>query len=111
MALDILLAGVLIAFGIMTVYFTIEQRISDQKLMAIFVLGLLCVGAGLYVLIKTVTLVVILRKLAGVAVAAVGLFFVVGFPDVRQYQRQDMSRTGAFIGIVMLVIGIWLLFF
>lgn len=111
MVFEIVIAAILIAFGIMTVYFSIEERISDPKLMAIFVLGLLSVGAGIFVLVKALTLIVILKKIAGLALGAAGLFFVLGFPDIVDYQREGMGRAGIFIGIVLLVLGVWLLFF
>ena len=111
MVFEIIIAAVLIAFGIMTIYFSIEEGMGDAKLMGIFILGLLSVGAGIFVLVKTLTLIVILKKIAGLALGAAGLFFIVGFPDTIEHQRLGMSKAGVFIGIVLLVLGVWLLFF
>lgn len=111
MVLEIIIGAILIAFGIMTIYFTIEEGVSDTKLMGIFVLGLLSVGAGVFVLVKALTLILILKKLAGLILGAVGLFFIIGFPDISGYQSPGITKAGIFIGIVLLILGIWLLFF
>ena len=111
MVFEIILAAVLIAFGLMTVYFIIDTGVSDQKLMGILLLGLLCIGGGVYVLLQALTLAVILKKLAGLVLILVGLFFIIGFPDIIDYQPSNFGRAGIFIGIVLMVIGIWLLFF
>jgi hypothetical protein len=111
MVLEIIIGAVLIAFGIMTIYFSIEEGIGDAKLMGILILGLLSVGAGIFVLVKTLTLIVILKKITGLALAVAGLFFIIGFPDIIDNQPTGMGRAGVFIGIVLLVLGVWLLFF
>ena len=111
MVLEIIIGAILIAFGIMTIYFSIGKGVSDPKLMGMLILGLLSAGAGIFVLVKALTLIVILKKIAGLALGAAGLFFVLGFPDIVDYQMEGMGRAGVFIGIVLLVIGAWLLFF
>ncbi len=111
MLLEVLIGAALVAFGIMTIYFTIDQGVSDQKLMAILILGLLCTGAGIYVLVKELTLIGILKKISGFILAAAGLFFVLGFPDITTYQREGMGRAGIFLGIFLIIIGLWLLLF
>ena len=40
-----------------------------------------------------------------------GLFLIVEFPDVTQYQIEGFSRAGVFFGIIFFIIGIWLLIF
>ncbi len=111
MVLEIIIGAVLIAFGIMTIYFSIEEGISDAKLMGILILGLLSAGAGIFVLVKALTLIVILKKITGLVLGIAGLFFIIGFPDIIDYQPEGFGRAGVFIGIVLLVLGVWLLFF
>src|SRR3989338_888567 len=108
MVLEIIIGAILVAFGIMTIYFSIEEGISDPKLMGILILGLLATGAGMFVLVKELTLIGILKKLTGLILVAAGLFFILGFPDVSDYQREGMTRAGIFIGIFLLIIGAWL---
>ena len=111
MVLEIIIGAILVAFGIMTIYFTIEEGISDTKLMGILILGLIATGAGIIVLVKELTIIGILKKLTGLILGGAGLFFILGFPDISDYQREGMSRAGIFLGIFLTVIGIWLLFF
>jgi hypothetical protein len=109
--LEIILSAVLIAFGILSIYLSIEGGAKDPKLMLVILLGLACLVAGSWLMITTLTLSLILKKLLGLLLAGAGLFLVIGFPDTSDYQRHDMSRAGVLIGLIILIIGIWLLFF
>jgi hypothetical protein len=109
--LDIIGAAVLLAFGMLVVYFSLEEGISDEKLMLILIAGVICIVAGLWILITKITLAVILKKLGGLILTGVGLFLIVGFPDISEYQSSGMSTTGIFIGLILFFIGIWFLFF
>jgi Na+/melibiose symporter-like transporter len=109
--IEIILAAVLIAFGIMSIYFSIGSGTKDPKLMFILFLGAACIVAGAWLLISSLTLILILKRLVGLALAGIGLFIVIGFPDVKDYQSFDMSKAGVFIGLILLVIGIYFLFF
>ena len=111
MVLEIIAAAVLIAFGIMTIYFTISSNVKDLKLMMILVLGAVSAIVGIWIIISTLTLGVVLKKLAGLAVSLFGLFLVIGFPDVAEYQQFGFSRAGIFLGIILTIIGIYLLLF
>src|SRR3989338_5905239 len=111
MVLEIIIGAILVGFGIMTIYFSIGEGIGDPKLMGILVLGLIATGAGIFVLVKELTFIVIIKKLTGLILGAVGLFFILGFPDISDYQRPGMSKAGIFLGIFLTVTGIWLLFF
>ena len=106
-----IISAVLIAFGILTIYLSIEGGVKDTKLMFILVLGLACIVGGSWLLIKQLTLGLILKKIAGLALAGFGLFLVIGFPGVKDYQSFGMSRAGILIGLIVLIIGIWLLLF
>jgi uncharacterized membrane protein HdeD (DUF308 family) len=107
--MEIILAAVLLAFGILTIYFTIESRARDPKLMLILVLGAICIIAGSWILISSLTLGLILKKLAGLGLIGFGLFMVIGFPDVTDYQRAGVGKAGVFLGLVVLIIGFYLL--
>lgn len=109
MVMEIILAAVLLAFGILTIYFAIESEAKDPKLMLILVLGVICIVAGSWILIKNLTLGWIFGKLAGLGLIGFGLFMVIGFPDIRTYQRAGMGKAGVFLGLIALIIGIYLL--
>ncbi len=111
MVLEIIAAAVLIAFGILTIYFTISSDVKDLRLMLIMVIGAVSVILGIWIIISTLTLGVVLKKLAGLVISLFGVFLVIGFPDVAEYQQAGFSKTGIFIGIVLTVIGAYLLFF
>ena len=111
MVLEIIASAILIAFGILSIYLSIESGIKDPKLMFILLIGVACVIAGSWILIETLTLGLILRKLFGIVLAALGLFLLIGFPDIREYQRFEMARASVCMGLIILIIGIYFLLF
>lgn len=111
MVLEIIAAAVLIAFGILSIYFSVEEGANDQNLMIILGIGALALIAGLWILVTKLTVALLLKRLAGLIFALAGGFLVFGFPDIKDYQRFEMSRAGVFIGLVVLVLGIYFLFF
>ncbi len=111
MVLEIVAAAVLIAFGILSIYFTISSDVKDLQLMLILVIGAVSVILGIWIIISTLTLGVVLKKLAGLVISLFGVFLVIGFPDVAEYQQAGFSKAGIFLGIVLTVIGAYLLFF
>ncbi len=111
MVLDVLGAAVLIALGIVAIYFSVEGGIKDRELTVILFLGILAVAGGLWIIIAKLTLMLILKKLAGLILAGIGLFLVIGFPDLMYYQSFSIGRSAILIGLVMLIFGLYLLLF
>ena len=112
MVLEIIFAAVLIAFGIVSIYFTIESDANDKKMAIILLIGAAAIIGGAWIILTHLTLAVVLTKLAGLILAGMGIFLIFGFPDIMgEYQREGMSKAGAFFGIILLVIGAYLLFF
>ncbi|MDI6798791.1 MAG: hypothetical protein QMD12_02225 [Candidatus Aenigmarchaeota archaeon] len=48
-------------------------------------------------------------KIIGAGSFLLGLLIVVGFPWIRTYQPESMARAGVLIGILLIVIGIFLM--
>lgn len=112
MVLEIIFAAVLIAFGIISILFSINEEVNDKQLLGILLLGIAAIVGGGWIILTHVTLWILLAKLAGLILAGIGLFLIIGFPDVEpDYQLKGMSNTGVFIGVVLLIIGAYLLFF
>lgn len=109
--LEIIIAAILITFGLLSLYFSIENGIGDPKLMLILVVGIVAVLAGSWIIISTVTLGILLQKLGALLMIALGLFLVIGFPGVSEYQSPKVGKAGAFIGLIILVIGAYFLLF
>ena len=109
--LEIIGAAVLLAFGLLTVYFSLDGAKSDKNLFGAVIVGILAVIGGLWIILTRLTLALILTKIAGLILLGVGLFMIFGFPDSGDYQGHDMSTAGIFIGLVLAIVGVWLLFF
>jgi|SRR3990167_1905807 len=109
--LDIIGAAVLVAFGALAVYFSLDGAGSDRNLFAATVAGLLAVIAGGWIILTRLTLALILTKIAGLILLGIGLFMIFGFPDSTDYQKEPMTVAGIFIGLILVIIGGWLLFF
>lgn len=111
MVLEIIGAAILIAFGILSIYFSISESGSDEQLLIILAIGTASLLFGLWILVTKLTLALLLRKIAGLFFTLVGAFLVFGFPDIKDYQRFELSKAGIFIGIIIFILGIYLLFF
>lgn len=111
MVLEIILAAVLIAFGILSIFLSINEDVSDKNLIIILLVGIAAIIGGGWIIFTRIPLFVLLAKLAGLILAGIGLFLIIGFPETPDYQRPGMSAGGVFIGLVLLIIGAYLLFF
>ncbi|MBS3051341.1 MAG: hypothetical protein J4400_04275 [Candidatus Aenigmarchaeota archaeon] len=112
MVLEIILAAVLIAFGIIAILFSINEEVDDKQLVVVLLVGVASIVGGGWVILTHVTLWILLAKLAGLILAGLGVFLIIGFPDVEpDYQLRNMTNAGVFIGLVLLIIGAYLLFF
>ena len=112
MVLEIVLAAVLIAFGVISILFSINDDVGDKKLVGIMLIGIAAIVGGGWIILTHVTLWILLAKLAGLILAGLGLFLIIGFPDVEpDYQLRGMSNAGVFIGVILLIVGAYLLFF
>ncbi len=112
MVLEIILAAVLIAFGIISILFSINEDVGDKQLIVVMLIGIAAIVGGGWIILTKITLWILLAKLAGLILAGLGLFLIIGFPDVEpDYQLKGMSNAGVFIGLILLIIGAYLLFF
>ncbi|MBI4019352.1 MAG: hypothetical protein HY364_03795 [Candidatus Aenigmarchaeota archaeon] len=112
MVVEYVIGAVLIAFGILSIYFSIEQRgsvLKDTHLMIVLIVGVLSIFGGGWIYVSKLTLGFVLKKLFALFLAGIGVFLVIGFPDILDYQKEGMSKAGIFIGIVLSILGIWLL--
>jgi hypothetical protein len=111
MVLDIIAAAVLISFGLLTMYFSLSKSEKDTDLIIALLVGIAAFLGGAWIILTRLTLAIILTKLAGLILGVIGLFLIFGFPDSTDYQPEGFTNTGIFVGIVLAVISIWLLFF
>ena len=112
MVLEIIAAAVLIAFGLFTIYMSAESSLNDKNIIVVLLLGIAALIAGGWIILTHITLAMILTKLAGLILLGAGFFLIFGFPDVMgEYQPEGMSRAGIFFGLILLIIGAYLLFF
>jgi hypothetical protein len=112
MVFDIIVGAILLAFGIIAIYMSIEEsKDADIKFLVILLIGIIFAITGGWILVTTITLEVIIRKIVGIGLALFGFFMITGFPDVEEYQSHDMGRAGIIIGLVVLIIGIYLVLF
>jgi len=108
---DVIAGAVLLAFGLLVIYFSTEALKSDEKYFLALLVGIICIVAGGWIILTHVTLALILKRLAGLILTGVGVFIITGFPDVTpDYQPKEMSRAGLLIGLILLIVGLYLLF-
>ena len=111
MVLDILLASAGIGFGFLVIYIAIENKEADKEFMIAGLIGAALVIAGGWYILSTISLWLLLKKLGGFIIAAIGFFLMFGFQDTDDYQPRAFSMTALIIGVILLVFGLYLLFF
>jgi hypothetical protein len=109
--LEIIVGAILIAFGFFAIFRGAGEGFSDPKTLVVLLFGVLAIIFGAWLIISTITLGVVLRKIAGLIVGGIGLFLIFGFPDSSDYQTEGMAFTGIFIGLIMAIIGVYLILF
>jgi hypothetical protein len=111
MVLEIIGAAIMIAFGFLAIYFSVEDKFNDSHMFAVLIIGLILIIGGGWVIATHISLAVLLAKIAGIIFAFFGFFLIWGFPDVRDYQPENMGKTGVFFGVILFIIGVYLLLF
>lgn len=111
MLLEIIGGAILIAFGLLAIYFSVENEKNDFQLLVILLVGIIAIVSGGWLILSTIPLITLLAKLAGLILVLAGLFLIISFPGVEEYQPFEMSKTGIFIGLVFLIIGAYLIIF
>ncbi|MBI4018608.1 MAG: hypothetical protein HY368_03290 [Candidatus Aenigmarchaeota archaeon] len=111
MVFDIIAAAVLIAVGLFVIFFSIDSDANDSKLLFMLFLGVVLIFAGGWLILSKLTWGVVVRKVAGLFLGALGFFLFAWFPDIQDYQKVGMTKTGIFFGIVFFIIGLYLLLF
>lgn len=111
MVLPVIVGAVLLAFGLLSIYFSVEGSKNDSQMFVILLIGLLAIVAGGWLILTSIPLGMLLIKLAGLVLALAGLFLMISFPGVMEYQPFGMSKTGIFFGLILLIIGVYLLIF
>ena len=109
--IEIIIAAVLITFGLLSIYFSIESGVSDPRLMLILVVGIFATLTGSWIMINTLTLALILQKIGALFLVALGLFLVIGFPGATEYQKVAVGKAGVLIGLIILIVGGYFLLF
>lgn len=111
MVLEIVIAAIMIAFGVLAIYFSAEEGFGDSRMLAILIIGAVLIVGGGWIIATRITLATLLAKIAGIIFAFFGFFLIWGFPDMTQYQREGMGKAGIFLGVVFFVVGLYLLLF
>lgn len=110
--IDVIVSAIMIAFGIFSLYFLGEIKMSDTKATMMLIVSVALILAGGWLFISSVGVFLLLQKIAGLVLLGVGIFMLVGFPGTMgEYQPEGMAKAGILIGIILLIIGAYLLFF
>jgi hypothetical protein len=70
-------------------------------------IGLGVVGVILLIIAVLVGIVVLLVKALGILIILGGIFLIIFFPDIEDFQPLGMSKTGIVLGIILLIAGVW----
>lgn len=107
---EVIIATILIAFGFFSLYYLVKGSANETQALAILLISLLSIIVGGWIIFTNLQ-DVIWTKIRGIIAIIIGLFLLIKFPDVNHYQKEGVSSIGIFIGLVLLILGIyWLIF-
>lgn len=106
----IIIAAILIAFGFFFVYH-LDRDIGEKYANMVLIGGLVLIGLGGFILVKVLTWPVLKIKLIGLVVMLAGYWLVTKFPDVTDYQQEGLGWTAVIMGVVLMIIGGYVLLF
>lgn len=107
----ILLAAILLAFGIFILYKLFEEGKSDKATALLIILSLIFLITGGWLIFKNITIETIMRKLGGIVCVILGIFLVFKFPGHADYGIQEFIHASIIIGLILLIFGVWLTLF
>lgn len=116
---DALLGALLIALGVFALWALGPRQLTKKILTGNaglwfgLLVGLALILGGGWLLFRDISLEAIRNKLIGLVLFAAGFFFVFHFPDITglRHQPERMSRFGIFLGLFLLILGLYMLLF
>ena len=104
-----IIAIILISLGVWMIL-TWDRSIDNKTLAIVIALGIIFIFVGVRVLFMNVSSGLILKRITGLILGAIGVFFITGFPDVvADYQSPGMTWLMTFIGIIFIVSSAYLI--
>lgn len=68
-------------------------------------------GAIILVIAIAIAVIMFIPKGIGVLLILLGIFMIIGFPDMKDVQPFNMSKTGILIGFILVIIGVLVLLY
>jgi len=106
-----IVGSVLIAVGIFAIYLLGKSKKNDRDAFILIVLGLVFMGAGGWLLISHIAPMVLLKKFFGIIFVLMGGFLTLKFPAISKYQPGEFTSLGILIGLVLLILGVYMIMF
>jgi uncharacterized membrane protein HdeD (DUF308 family) len=106
----VILAAILIAVGVFLLY-NLDRDIADNKLLKIVLPGIVLIVLGMYLLFGNIPVEVIKKKVWGIVLSAAGFWTAFRFPDNMDHQPEAFGWTAFIFGIMLMIVGIFLVFF
>ncbi len=104
-----IIAILLISLGVWMIL-TWDRGIDNKTLAIVLTLAIVFIFVGVKILFIGVSSALLLRRLTGIILGAIGVFFIIGFPDVvADYQSPGMTWLMTFIGIIFVVSSAYLI--
>ncbi len=109
--METLIGAILLAVGILVFYFSKESKKGDKYYMYMLIISIVCTVLGGWLVFHNITREMIMRKIYGLIMLLAGGFLAVLFPGATRYQNKDFAITGILIGLTLLFLGFYWLFF
>ncbi len=102
--------SVLVALGLLAIFLAFSSKKGDAHTIAVLVVSLFFIVAGGWLIIGSIGFYVLAKKAIGLLIVAVGAFTVFKFPS-SFYQEEYFKAIAVFIGLILLIFGLYLALF
>lgn len=123
MAWEAIMGAILVAFGIFVLFslgnpqLSLKHFVGPKGMYLSLLIGLAAFLGGGWLILKTIPIEVLKMKLVGLVLFGFGFFLLFHFPGITgfsvfmRHQPISMSRTGMLLGLILFIIGLYLLIF
>ncbi len=106
-----IIGAILVAVGIFIIYKLAESSKKDKEALSIGVLGLILIIGGGYVLLGSIKLYVLVKKIVGILFILLGGFFTFKFPSTTSYGIREFMNVAVLLGLFFIILGVWFVMF
>lgn len=109
--MELWISAILIGVGIFLLFLIEKLKGDDTRMYIALFTAIGMIIAGGWLLYTNVPHEILKKRFWGIIITLAGAYLVFEYPQSTDYQPQNFGYTGILIGLILLIAGIYMLFF